>query len=113
MTIAIRDYRFRTIIGLLDHERKEEQEIVVDLEIDYDYRDGKYLDYARVAEEVREHLQQERYELLEEALLGLEKLLRGSFPTITRLACTLSKPHILPHAEVSLSREWRYGKRSE
>jgi dihydroneopterin aldolase len=113
MTVAIRNFRFPVIIGLLDFERETEQEIVVDLEFDYDYSDGGYLDYARVAETVREHLQRERYELLEEALLGLEKLLKGSFPAMTRLVCTLTKPHILPQAEVSLSREWRYGKRSE
>jgi len=112
MTIAIRDFRFQTIIGLLDHEREEEQEIVVDLEIDYDYHEGDYLDYARVAELVRGHLQQKRYELLEEALLGLKKLLKGSFPAITRLACTLSKPHILPQARVSLSGEWDFEKTS-
>jgi dihydroneopterin aldolase len=113
MTVAIRNFRFPVIIGLLDFERETEQEIVVDLEFDYDYRGGEYLDYARVAETVREHLRRERYELLEEALLGLEKRLKKAFPAMTRLAFTLTKPHILPHAEVSLSGEWNYGKSSE
>jgi len=110
MTVAIRNFRFPVIIGLLDFERETEQEIVVDLEFDYDYRDGDYLDYAEVAETVRDDLRRNRYELLEEALLGLKTTLRARYPRIRRLACTLTKPHILPHAEVSLSMEWSYGE---
>ena len=112
MTIRIDDLRFHTIIGLLDYERETEQEIVVNLEIDYDYRNGAYLDYARVAGIVETHLREKRYELLEEALLGLKDLLAGTFPEIRRLACRLTKPHILPHAKVSLSQEWHFPKSS-
>jgi dihydroneopterin aldolase len=112
MTIRIENLRFRTIIGLLDFERETEQEVVIDLEIDYDYTPGNFLDYAAVAEAVTEHIQSERYELLEEALLGLRELLVGSFPEIRRLACRLTKPHILPHAVVSLSQEWHFPKSS-
>ena len=108
MTIHIENLRFHTIIGLLDFERVEEQEIVANLEIDYRYRKGAYLDYARVAEIVETHLRQKRYELLEEALLGLKSLLIETFPEIRRLSCRLTKPHILPHAEVSLSQEWHF-----
>jgi dihydroneopterin aldolase len=109
MTVAIRNFRFPGIIGLLDFEREAEQEIEVDLEFDYDYRDSDYLDYAQVAETVRDHLRQARYKLLEEALLGLRATLWERYPRMERLACTLTKPHILPHAEVSLSMAWSRG----
>ncbi|WP_456391612.1 dihydroneopterin aldolase [Nitratifractor sp.] len=109
MRIEISDLRFETIIGVLDFERQEEQEIVVDLKIDYRYREGNFLDYAQIAQEVQEHLRSRRYELLEEALLGLESLLTARHPDIQRLECRITKPHILPHARVSVTREWTRG----
>jgi FolB domain-containing protein len=108
MTIRIDELRFSAIIGLLPHEREREQELIVDLEIDYDYRRGEFLDYARIAEETVVHLREGRYELLEEALLGLEARLRAGHPEIRRLRCRLTKPHILPHARVSVTLERRY-----
>jgi len=108
MTIRIEELRFQTIIGLLEHERETEQTVVVDLEIDYHYTAERYLDYAAVAEAVMTHIRQERYELLEEALLGVERLLKSSHPDIRRLRCRIAKPHILPHANVSVSLERSY-----
>jgi len=108
MTIRIDELRFEAIIGLLDFEREAEQTVIVDLELDYDYTPGSYLDYAAIAKAVTDHIRRERYELLEEALLGLETLLHRNYPAIRRLKCRLTKPHILPHARVSVSRESRF-----
>jgi len=103
MTIRIRELRFETIIGLLPHERTQEQEVVVELSLGYEYRKGEYLDYARITRQIKSHLREEKYELLEEALLGLERTLREAYPSIRTFTCRITKPHILPDAEVSLS----------
>jgi len=105
MTIRIEELRFKTIIGLLDFEREREQTVIVDLEIDYDFLPGDFLDYAAIADTVTEHIRQKRYELLEEALLGLERVLHHTYPAIRRLKCRITKPHILPHARVSVSHD--------
>lgn len=108
MTIRIEELRFEAVIGLLDFEREQEQTVVVDLELDYDYETGAYLDYASIAEEVVTHIRQKRYELLEEALLGLERLLGSRHPEIRRFDCRITKPHILPHARVSVRHRVSY-----
>ena len=106
MRIEISDLRFETIIGVLDFEREQEQTLVADLKINYDYRNGAYLDYAEIAQSIIGHIRSRRYELLEEALLGVRELLFARHPEILRLECRLCKPHILPHAEVAVSGAW-------
>jgi len=108
MTIRIDELRFDAVIGLLDFERETEQPVIVDLEIDYDYTSGSFLDYAAITDEVVTHIREKRYELLEEALLGLENLLRRRHPEILRLKSRITKPHILPHARVSVALERIY-----
>jgi len=103
MTIHIRELRFSTIIGLLAEERIQEQEVIVDAAIDYDYRPGNYLDYAQIVQTIKTHLRDKKYELLEEALLGLEQSLRHNYPMIGSLSLQITKPHILPDAQVGLS----------
>jgi len=107
MTIHIDDLRFPAVIGILETEREHPQEIRIDIEIDYAYREGGYLDYAAIAADVRKHLTGKRYGLLEEALLGVKTLLFERYPPISRLYCRIAKPRILPDCSVALSREWR------
>jgi len=108
MTIRIENLRFLAIIGVLERERREEQEVVVDLEAEYRYRKGGYLDYALIAEEIVSHIRERRYELLEEALLGIEELLAGRHPELISMSCRITKPHILPNAQVSVSHSARF-----
>jgi len=103
MIIRIEDLRIHAIIGLLESERTDAQELIVDLEAEYLYKEGRYLDYAQIAEEITAHLQNQRYLLLEEALLGIEKLLRNRSPKLLWMECRITKPHILPNARVSVS----------
>ena len=56
MTIHIEDLRFKCIIGLLEFERHTPQEVIVTLELDYDYTDT-FINYRseerRVGKECR------------------------------------------------------------
>ena len=103
MTIRIEQLEFDAIIGVLDFERDRPQHVRVDLTATYDYRPGKYLDYAEMVNAIKTHIIAQRYALLEEALEGLHTTLLATFPTITTLHITLAKPDILPDSIVSLS----------
>ena len=111
MRIHIDTLEIDCIIGLLDFEREHTQRVCLDIQIDYQYKAGQFLDYSQMVEQVTSHLQSQRYELLEEALEGIKNLLFGLFVNIETLEVKLSKPDILPHCSVGLSERWIKGYR--
>jgi len=102
VTIHIEDLRFKCIIGLLDFERTTEQEVIINLELAYNYTD-EFINYAEVAISITTHLQEKKYELLEDALENSFNLLSQSFPLIQKLQIKITKPNILPNCRVSVS----------
>ena len=108
MRIHIEALTFDVIIGLLDFEREREQRVIVDLEILYDYSAETFINYADVVTRIKEELQQKKYLLLEEALLGLKTKLHTHYPKIKSLKLKISKPDILPDCNVALSQSWEF-----
>ena len=106
MQIHIEALSFDTIIGLLDFERERPQRVIIDLSAEYDYREGNFIDYAEMVALIKEELQTRRYELLEDALLGIKNLLFATFPQITLLQLKIAKPDIIPGCRVALSHRW-------
>jgi len=110
MIIHIEDLSFDVIIGLLDFERDKPQRVIVNLEAHYDYSHDKFIDYADIVLMIQTHLKEKRYELLENALLGLKELLSSSYPQIVQLTLKIAKPDILPTCSVALSHTWNLKK---
>lgn len=108
MTIHIEDLTFDVIIGLLDFERDRPQRVIINLEASYDYSENDFIDYADMVLLIQNELREKRYELLEEALLGLKEILTTAYPTIQTLLLKISKPDILPECTVSLSKTWHF-----
>ena len=108
MTIHVEALTFDVIIGLLDFERERPQRVIIDLEASYDYKDDLFIDYAELVASIKEELKVKRYELLENALLGLKGLLYINYPQLQTLSLKISKPDILPECNVSLSKTWNF-----
>jgi len=117
MTIHIEDLTFDVIIGLLDFERDRPQRIIINLEASYEYVEGQFIDYADMGQFIdyadmvlliQNKLKEKRYELLEDALIGLKELLSTTYPQLQTLFLKISKPDILPQCTVSLSKTWNF-----
>lgn len=102
MTIHIEDLRFECIIGILDFEREKEQDLLVNLTIDYTY-ENDFINYADVVAFIKIHTKKSKFLLLEEALSSLSAKLKEKFPLINTLSLKITKPSILPDAKVSVS----------
>ena len=102
MTILIEDLNFKCIIGLLDFERHNPQDVIINLSLDYDYK-NEFINYAEVASLIEGDLQEKKYELLEDALENLFNLISQKFPLTQKLHIKISKPDILPNCRVSVS----------
>ena len=108
MTIHIEELTFDVIIGLLDYERDKPQRVIINLQASYEYSDNHFIDYADIVLLIQEKLKAERYELLENALLGIKELLFATYPNMKKLHIKISKPDILPNCSVALSHKWDF-----
>lgn len=108
MTIHIKELTIQTIIGILDFEREKEQNLIVDIEIDYDYVKNSFLNYADIVQEVTSHIKTKKYGLLEDAILELKNSLISKYPQIKTLYIKLTKPDIFKNCRVGLSKTWNF-----
>ena len=107
MTIHIEDLKFQCIIGILDFERTQEQDVIVTLEIEYTYN-SEFINYADVASFVQSTMQKEKFLLIEDALEHLSSLLQTNFSNIVLLNLKITKPSILPNCKVSVSNIYKF-----
>lgn len=108
MKIHIENLSFEAIIGLLPKERHTPQKVCVDMEIDYTYTPNNFLDYAKIALEVENHICTTQYELLEDAIEGIKEVSLVLYPTIKQLSIKITKPDILPTCRVGVSKTFNF-----
>jgi len=101
MKIYIEDLTFQCIIGILDFERTSPQDVIINLNLEYDYVD-EFINYADVADLVRLSMKSEKYFLIEDALSDLSKKIQEKFAKINTLSLKITKPSILPDCRVSV-----------
>ena len=107
MTIHIEDLKFQCIIGILDFEREQEQDVIINLEIDYIYNND-FINYADVATLLQNRMKKEQFLLIEDALENLSSLLKKNFSNIISLNLKITKPSILPSCRVSVSNFYKF-----
>jgi len=107
MKIEIRSLEIDAVIGILPKERHTPQKLVIDLEAEYRYKTGEYLDYVALTELIRRELVDGKFGLLEEALLALRERIFEAYPLVESLELRLEKPEILADCRVAVSERWR------
>lgn len=107
MVIHIEDLKFQCIIGILDFERVTEQDLLINITIDYKFR-NEFINYAEVTQLIKSHIIENRFLLIEDALSSLSTKLKEIFPLINRLNLKITKPSILPDCKVSVSNTYDF-----
>ncbi len=102
MTIHIEDLKFQSIIGILDFERTKPQDVIINLTIEYNYK-NEFINYAEVSALIKFTMIEKKFLLLEDALIDLASILKKEFFTIEKLYLKITKPSIMPNCKVSLS----------
>ncbi|MDO7252491.1 dihydroneopterin aldolase [Helicobacter cappadocius] len=92
--LIIEDFKFKTIIGILDFEKEVPQDIVVDATISYQYDDKNFIDYMEIKCSIQKLLQNNKYGLLEEALLDIVHHLKNNFDVIKNIELRIKKLNI-------------------
>ncbi len=104
MKIYINDLTFETIVGVLKIERITPQKVIIDVECEYNYN-TKYLNYAEIIKLIQNRMIEQKYEILEVALIDLTRLLKENFKNITSLKIKIIKPDIIKNAKVAVEYE--------
>ncbi|MEA3353955.1 MAG: dihydroneopterin aldolase [Campylobacterota bacterium] len=102
MKVFIEQLTFKTIIGILPFERVKKQRVVIDVSFNYDFKNGHFVDYGKVAEDLKQTMKKEKFELIEDAIKTLHKKLTKKYK-IKNLLIKISKPDILKRCKVSVS----------
>lgn len=101
MTIEVENLTFKCIVGILDFERKK-QRVIINLSFDYSFSENNFIDYAEVVNLVKKTMKENKFELLEDAIITINKLLEDSY-CVKNIKLKISKPNILKNCIVSLS----------
>ncbi|MGZ5501589.1 MAG: dihydroneopterin aldolase, partial [Nitrososphaeraceae archaeon] len=67
-----------------------------------------FIDYSQITGIITTNITESKYELIEEALIGLKDILILEFPNILSLYIKLVKPHILSNCTVGVSELWNF-----
>jgi dihydroneopterin aldolase len=103
--LDIEDLRIRCIVGVYTHERKIEQDLFVDIRLEFDFSEaartdqiGHTLDYTRLAAMLEEWMQREKFQLIETLAERSCVLITEAFPEVRHCRVTIKKPGALPAA---------------
>jgi dihydroneopterin aldolase len=96
ITTIIKDYKFKTVIGMLDFERVGKQEVQVNLEI----CSTSFVDYILVMDFINSFYNEKKFQGVEESLEVTCKALKEKFSSLTSLKMEILKTEILPNAVV-------------
>jgi dihydroneopterin aldolase len=104
-TLSVHDLRVRCIVGVHTHERKIEQDLLIDLVLEFDFTDaaredgiGKTIDYTLLTERLEEWIRQEKFKLIETLAERACDLIRKEWPQVKLCRVTIKKPSALPKA---------------
>jgi len=107
VTIHIENLKFQCIIGILDFERITPQDVIINLSIDYHYKDD-FINYADVVQLIKDEMIKSKFLLLEDALEEISIKLKEKFLLINILKLKITKPAILPDSIVSVSNIYNF-----
>ncbi|MDD3855223.1 dihydroneopterin aldolase [Sulfurimonas sp.] len=106
MTIHVEDLKFQCILGILDFERTTPQDVVVNLDIEYEYK-GNFINYADVVQIVKDLMKESEFLLIEDALENINLKLIKEFNSIKNIRLKITKPSILKDCKVSVSNHYK------
>ena len=103
MQVSIDNLTFKTIIGILPFERVKKQNVIIDIKFEYKFKKGQkyFVDYSHVANMAKLIMKKEKFKLIEDAIIYLQRALKNEFK-LSNLQIKITKPDILKNCTVSV-----------
>lgn len=106
ITVFIKELKFKAIIGLLDFERLNEQNVVISAYMRA--FDAEFIDYALACRVLENTVKNGQFKTVEEALNACAKSLKSAFSQLKSLNLEISKPGIVKNATVGAKIELEF-----
>ena len=90
----------------MDFERTTPQDVIVNLDIEYEYK-GNFINYADVVQIVKDLMKKSEFLLIEDALENINLKLIKEFNSIKNIHLKITKPSILADCKVSVSNHYK------
>jgi dihydroneopterin aldolase len=104
-TLSVHDLRVRCIVGVYTHERKIEQDLLIDLTLEFDFAEAarddgidQTIDYTVLTERLEAWIRKEQFKLIETLAERACDLICKEWPQVRRCQVTIKKPAALPKA---------------
>ena len=103
LKVNINELTFECIIGILQFEREKKQKVIIDISFEYFFNDdgSNFIDYSHVAFFAQSSMENEKFKLIEDAILYIRKGLKNTYE-IKNLKVKITKPDIMPNCIVSV-----------
>ena len=105
MTIRIKDLRLRAVIGLNEWEREIEQDLIINIEMEFDGAKAAQtddiqdtVDYKAMKRRIKEEVEHSQYHLLEALASHILEIVMGE-KKVARATVEVDKPHALRFAD--------------
>lgn len=105
MIARIKNLRLRTIIGIFDWERKTKQDVIFNIELEFDGRKAAEsdniedtVDYKTLTKRIISEVEQSQFYLLEKLADHVLKIILEN-PNVQRAVVEVDKPHALRFAD--------------
>ena len=105
-TISLVDLEITCIIGIHPHERSQEQNIFLDIDLDINCNNSNFsdditqtIDYTIIAELATQLAISKKYKLIESLCHDLNEIFIDKFEIIQQSTITVKKPNALPNAK--------------
>ena len=101
LQVNIEELTFKAILGILPHERKNKQTIIIDISFEYFYdeKQSNFIDYSVVASDVKKMMKKKKFKLIEDAIIYIRKKLKNKY-SMKNLKIKIAKPNIFDNCKV-------------
>jgi dihydroneopterin aldolase len=106
MTIHIENLKFQCIIGILDFERDTSQDVIVNIQVDYNNKND-FINYVDIVQIIKKMMIDNKFSLIEDAIKEIILKLTKEFSSIKNINLKITKPSILPECMVSVSNYYK------
>ncbi|WP_181881491.1 dihydroneopterin aldolase [Helicobacter sp. MIT 99-5507] len=101
--ISLRDFKINTIIGILEFERKNKQNIIID--IDILYRNIEILDYSLIHSLIIDIFNKNQFYYIEDALDFVLDSIKSNFKYLISIDISIKKLNIFDDCIASVSKK--------
>jgi dihydroneopterin aldolase len=110
-TTGLRSLQVNCIVGIYPHERQTPQNVIMDIDLDYDFARAAAsdaiadaVDYDRVVTRVTELVQRRAFQLIETMAEETAAMLLAEMPQVRAVRLEIRKPAAVPAAASSFVR---------